>query len=186
MIPSDGALKVIRESLIYNQKTGDLIWRERPISHFSEPAIWRMWNTQYAGNIAGCKFPSRKTHYLQLGLSGKMYRAHRICWFLGTGEWPVDQIDHVNGRGLDNRIANLRVVCNKENSKNQSLRIDSTSGVTGVRWDKAKGKWHARIGVNGRDLHLGFFSSKKKAIKARKCAENEHGFHKNHGRVSEG
>tara|TARA_R100001132_G_C3270143_1_gene92340 strand:+ start:2046 stop:2186 length:141 start_codon:yes stop_codon:yes gene_type:complete len=42
--------------------------------------------------------------------------------------------------------------------------------------------WQARIKINGKLKHIGFYSDITDAVTARRRAEREHGFHENHGR----
>jgi len=64
----------------------------------------------------------------------KTYAAHRVAWFLHHGAWPMGEIDHINGNAQDNRIANLRDVTHKENTRNMKRRSDNTSGITGISY----------------------------------------------------
>ena len=43
---------------------------------------------------------------------------HRLIWALQTGEWPKQQIDHINGVKDDMRFSNLRDVSAKINHRN--------------------------------------------------------------------
>lgn len=83
-------------------------------------------------------------------------------------------IDHKNHNTTDNRKRNLRIVTSSNNSMNHVKRKDNTSGVTGVRWHKATDKWQSDIYVNGKNIYLGVFSDKNKAIAARKEAEKKY------------
>jgi len=69
-----------------------------------------------------------------------------------------EQVDHINGDGLDNRRANLRLATNTENQHNSRKPKTNTSGYKGVYWYKPTQKWCARIRVNGQRLHLGYFA----------------------------
>lgn len=73
-------------------------------------------------------------------------------------------VDHKNLNKLDNRLSNLRVCSHSQNHSNSKLQKNNTSGFKGVT--KAKNKWHARIKLMGKDIHLGNFSSKSSAAKA--------------------
>jgi hypothetical protein len=75
----------------------------------------------------------------------KLVYLHMLVWFLENGEWPEDQIDHINGKPHDNRISNLRPVTGSVNQKNQKQREGTVSGKQGVGWNY--NGWRARIGV---------------------------------------
>lgn len=72
-------------------------------------------------------------------------------------------IDHANANGLDNIRENLSIVTP---TANYQRRKDNTSGLLGVDWHKAAGKWRARIRVAGRHIHLGLFTNKLDAARA--------------------
>ena len=82
------------------------------------------------------------------------------------------QVDHINGDKLDNRIKNLRLVTNQQNQFNRSsLKINNTSGKTGVCWYKKYKKWVAQIEVRDnqkrKNYNLGYYTKKEDAIQAR-------------------
>jgi len=131
------------------------------------------------GDIAG---GTEKNGYRVIRLKGKKYKAHRLAWLYIYGKFPDDQIDHINHIRNDNRISNLRSVTRSENLKNQSMFKNNTSGFSGVKWDKRDKVWKSQIGVNGKRIHLGEFTDKQDAIKARKEANIKYGFHENHGK----
>lgn len=83
--------------------------------------------------------------------------------------WP--QTDHVNGDGLDNRRGNLRPAVGNQNQHNVKLRRDNTSGFKGV--GRRRGKWHARIKVDGRLRFLGDYSDPIEAALAYDRAARE-------------
>ena len=78
-------------------------------------------------------------------------------------------IDHINRNKLDNRKCNLRVVTKKANGLNRDLRKENTSGYAGV--SKVNTGWKATITENGKNINIGIFSTKERAIKARREAE---------------
>lgn len=137
-----------------------------------------------AGDVAGreqVKKSSKK--YRDICIRGKRYYAHRLAYLYMTGENPANEIDHINGNGVDNRWCNLRSVTTLENSQNTRQRPDNTSGVTGVHRNKLTGKWEVFINSNRTRHYLGLFSDFFEAVCARKSAEVKHGFHVNHGSV---
>jgi hypothetical protein len=58
-----------------------------------------------AGDMAGSV---HSTGYVRISIDGGKYTAHHLAWLYVHGVWPSDQIEHINGKRSDNRIANLR------------------------------------------------------------------------------
>lgn len=161
----------LRQLLIYSPETGKLTWRER-----GDPP----WDARYAGKAAltGLNrdgYPSGKIH-------GRTMAAHRVIWALCSGEWPSNQIDHINGDRSDNRISNLRHVTHAENGMNQKRRVTNTTGYTGVTWRKDCSRWQATIRHNGRAKHLGYFDTAEDAHQRRREEQARLGFHPCHGK----
>lgn len=135
-----------------------------------------------AGSEVGCIYSTR---------CGKQYRTvrvlrsprqlHRIIWMMVYGEDPSGEIDHINGNGLDNSLKNLRVVTHRENAMNQRLRATNKSGVSGVSWEKRRGKWTVRIRQGGKKITVGRFDTFDEAVSARDKAAEAFGYHTNHG-----
>ena len=131
---------------------------------------------------AGAEAGSKGGHgYLQIRIDRKRYLAHRLAWLYMTGEFPKDQIDHINHVRVDNRLVNLRGATRQENGRNRSMQSNNTSGITGMSWDKHAGKWLAQIRVEGKQIYLGLYEDINAAILARQCGELLYEFHKNHG-----
>ena len=161
---------LISSFLVYDPETGMITRRVRTSSR------------TYVGQVAG---------RVLTGKSGKAYRvicviskdcyAHRLAFVLMTGAWPVGEVDHINGDGLDNRWANLRDVPHADNMRNLRKHTSNTSGHTGVSWHKNSQRWRARITINGKYRTLGYFRSIDEAVAVRKQAEAKYGYHPNHG-----
>jgi hypothetical protein len=111
----------------------------------------------------------QRNGYLGIRVGDKVYRSHRLAWFYMHGVWPKE-IDHVNGVKTDNRIANLREASRSQNMANAPLQKNNASGVKGVHFDKANGRWMAYMQVNGRFKNLGRFDDRQQAIAARQVA----------------
>jgi hypothetical protein len=75
----------------------------------------------------------------------------------------AEEVDHVNGSGLDNRRANLRAATRVENNRNVRKRLNSVAGHKGVSWHKHNRLWRARITVSGREICLGYFDDREAA-----------------------
>ena len=111
--------------------------------------------------------------YLVVRLREGRYPVHKIIWAMHYGELP-DMLDHINRDRADNRIENLRLVTKRENNFNKQTRVDNTTGITGVRWHSQRGKWNARIAIDGRERSLGMYSKMQDAVQARMRAELKH------------
>jgi hypothetical protein len=116
----------------------------------------------------------------------KSLYAKRGVWLNGscTARWlhrivlqvsnPKVKVDHKNRNGLDCRRSNLRVATNSQNTSNTKLYSNSTSGFKGVHWNKQYSRWVAYIYVDNKRIHLGYFTSKREAAKARDLAAKQH------------
>lgn len=80
-----------------------------------------------------------KDGYLIIKIKGKQYKSHRLAWFLYHGEWPKDEIDHINRIRIDNRIVNLRNATRTINNNNTSKHPNKDTGEIGIYIDKTKG-----------------------------------------------
>ncbi len=125
----------------------------------------------------------KKDGYVCIMIDKKAYTAHRLAWFYMTGEWPKNQIDHINHVRSDNRFSNLREATNEENSRNLKLFSNNRSGFSGVSWNKRHKKWYSKITINKKEKFLGSFDKKEDAIKARIEANKKYGYHENHGKA---
>jgi hypothetical protein len=76
------------------------------------------------------------------------------------------KIDHIDRNGLNNTRSNLRLCSHKENMWNRSGSSNASSKYKGVYLDKIRGKWGARIMVNGNPIRIGNFYSEKVAALA--------------------
>lgn len=66
-------------------------------------------------------------------------------------------IDHINGNGLDNQRANLRICSIAENSRNRGVPLKGSSPFKGVCLEKASGRYVAKITVNYKAIALGHY-----------------------------
>ena len=163
--PTNISLDELRRAVDYNPETGEFIWRG-------------------IGRRAGRSALITNTHGYRCGsVGGVRVLAHRAAWALENGEWPTDEVDHINGDRADNRMCNLRLVSMRENHLNQRLRGTNTSGVNGVYRIKETGRWRARIRVHGKYISLGVFQCKSAAAIIRKLANTKYGFHPLHGEI---
>lgn len=116
------------------------------------------------------------SRHLRISINGHRYYAHHLAWFLSKGTWATNQLDHINGDGLDNRISNLREATHSQNQINKAKRKNTTSKYKGVSWVSSRGRWRAQITIEGIHYHLGYFATEEFAYKVYKHnADKLHG-----------
>lgn len=117
-------------------------------------------NRAKKGDVAG----TIANGYVIVNINYKLYRVHRIIWYMHTEIDPVGyEIDHKDGNPLNNKIENLRICTRSENGHNTRLSKRNTSGYKGVYWDQNLKKWRARIKHNGKMHELGLYATAKEA-----------------------
>lgn len=168
----------------YDPETGMLHWCSRPEEDFPDERCQKAWNTKFHGKLAGYVNNQNNRRIVRIAVDGKGHNflSYRIVWMLHKREWPKHTIDHIDGDQSNDRIENLRDVEFKENCKNLAVPSHCKTGIPGVNWDSAKGKWQARVRDHYREVWLGYFDVFDHAVIARKAAERALGYHKNHGR----
>ena len=108
-------------------------------------------------------YQSKSKHgYLYLRLSKnkdkKIYKVHQLVTMAFLNHKPCGHeivVDHINGNKLDNRVENLQLITNRENSRR--VQGSYTSSYKGVSWKKSAKKWISQIQVNKKPIHLGYF-----------------------------
>ena len=141
--------KTLLHIIQYDPETGDFFWKSpRPKIQVGAKAG----SLHYRGYINVC-------------IDGKSYMGHRLAWFYMIGEWPSNQIDHINRNKSDNKFANLREATNGQNRAN--TKTTNKHGLKGVRllpWMKKTGNcWQAQITHNKKVHYLGCYRTKEEA-----------------------
>lgn len=136
----------------------------------------KTWNSRFAFKPAGTLVIEGNTDYLKVYFNGSQYYAHRIIWCMLVSEQVPNIIDHDDGNGLNNNPSNLRASSSTHNAKNLRKNIKNTSGITGVVYDRVRGKWVAQGGQNNTIIPLGRFINKQEAVDARRTWEEALGF----------
>lgn len=167
----------LAQFLSYDPGSGLLTWKERPRDMFSTERDQRAWNARFAGKPA---LNAINNLGYRVGLlAGVRLAAHRVAWIMATGQEPT-VVDHINGDRSDNRQCNLQDGTQRQNMRNKRMSRGNRSGVTGVYWNAAEGKWRAQIRSDGIYRSKGF-ADLAEAARWRSEAQGAHGFSKRHG-----
>jgi hypothetical protein len=162
----------------YDPASGKLVWRVRPEHHFPNKRIANVINSRQAGKIVGYPFKHKHHVYLKVGISGGHYLAHRLIWKMVNGGDP-EEIDHIDGNGLNNSIANLRNCTHAQNTRN-ARKVNGGPLLKGVH--RRGDKWRAEIRVQNKRIKLGTFLTEEMAHQAYRDASLKlHGEFSNFG-----
>lgn len=123
-----------------------------------------------AGSVAGSKKPNRRNKRRKdwkVWVDGEHYAVSRIVYYMVYKEDPCDsQVDHEDQNWLNNNSWNLRLdLAGTIQHINKPLRIDNTSGIMGVSWDRGTNKWRAYVYIEQKQKYLGVFSCKIEAAR---------------------
>lgn len=175
--------EILRECLTYSPATGRFFYKPRDRKHFIDDRSYAIFHSRFSGKEALASLNG--SGYLRGTVNSVKVYAHIAAWAITYGEWPKNEIDHINGDPLDNRIENLRDTTHKINNCNRAKSKNTTSQYIGVCYNKGNKhkKWKAQIVIDGNHLNLGHFYTEEEAAAARMKAQREHSqFHDNHGK----
>lgn len=110
-------------------------------------------------------------YYIIMTNKHKYRRLHQFIMFLEHGDYMRKGlvIDHINRNKMDNRLENLRIVTQHENTINTKNFSHNTSGVKGV--SKTKFGWVVQLQCKGKSYSKRF-KDFEEAVKYRKHLEN--------------
>jgi len=124
--------------------------------------------------------------YRIIGYNGQDLRRARIVWEMHNGPIPVGyEVDHINGDRLDDRLENLRLATSSQNTCNQGLRKDNTSGFKGIRWEEPRGRWRVYCAVNGKRVNRYTRTLDEAVAMLKQLRPELHGEFMNHGDYNE-
>jgi hypothetical protein len=147
----------VHEVLRYEPETGKLFWK---LSNSNRIKIG-----SEAGTIA-------KVGYRYVSIDGHRLLAHRLIFFMQNGEWPKQDIDHMDGDRLNNRWSNLRECSRQMNTENRrNAQLNSLTRVLGV--SPSRGIFRAQIQVDGKNKYLGRFKTLEEAQSAYLAAKSK-------------
>lgn len=101
--------------------------------------------------------------YARRNNRGRSVYLHRVVLGLGA---CIEQADHKNGNGLDNRRDNLRPCTNTQNQWHIGKRCGGSSRFKGVHRVSDGVPWRARITRHRQVIELGKFTDEEAAARA--------------------
>jgi hypothetical protein len=129
-----------------------------------------------AGAVAGSINTDPRYAYQSwhIYLHGKFYKRPRLIYFMFHKDFPIHDptilLNHIDGDPLNDRIENLRIATHTQVLHNHKLHKHNKSGCSGV-FHEGRNRWQANIGVGGKQIKLGCFSSYEEAVRVRRAAE---------------
>lgn len=151
-------LEELKDYLSYSPDTGLFTW------------ITKSSDKTTIGSTAGSKRPDG---YIKIRIFGSQFLAHRLAWFYVHGEWPEEEIDHINRVRDDNRLSNLRSIKKRQQQQNLKLSEKNTTGYSGVS-RLANGTYRASITKDGKQIRLGVFKTPEGASDAYMIAKKKY------------
>lgn len=99
--------------------------------------------------------------YMRARMGKKLVSLHRYLLDLSTEE--KRQVDHIDRNKLNNCKSNLRLATASQNGANRRRQVNSINNYKGVSWKKDKKKWTASITQNGKQKHIGYYTTEEGA-----------------------
>jgi len=124
-------------------------------AHYAREWVWYVHRTGHStylrGYQRGIPLAQQKMRYL-----------HRVLTDAPKG----NDVDHINGNGLDNRRENLRLCTRSQNNANRHRTQSKSSPYKGVHLEKQTGRWRAEVHHLGKRHTLGRFDRIEDAANA--------------------
>lgn len=166
-IPRDNQMpprELLLEAIDYNPKTGDAVWKTRPVRHFCSQKKCDHWNRTWAGKPIGCRayLPNGRKQYIQFSFTtqqdGRRFLClHYVILAMEGIEVPSTmRVDHKDGDNWNNRRLNLRVGTPLQNTVNSTVHKDRIVSLPkNVFTRKNRPGFYARITAKGKRIGLG-------------------------------
>lgn len=154
-IPTQEQLDYIKNHYQYDPATGHIIKKAEYYSIGLLKNEARIVGAKSKGYIMITMQPIKKSVY-----------AHHVAWYLHYGEWPADQLDHIDRNKSNNLIDNLRIATGANNQYNRTKSANTSSQYKGVSYNKQTKKWTASIRKDYERYFIGYFTTEIEAAQA--------------------
>lgn len=134
------------------------------------PGYEGLYQVSNIGRVKSLKFGKEKLlkaslskdgyFYVDLYQNGykKTYQLHQLAAIAFLNHIPCGVktvVDHINDNPSDNRVENLQVITQRENS--YKTQGNYSSNYKGVCWNKNAKKWQSRLRIGKNRFYLGLF-----------------------------
>ena len=102
--------------------------------------------------------------YIIVCHGNEKFKAHRMAFLFINGQWPITEIDHVDGVRHNNKWKNLRLATRMQNRQNSRTPKNNTSGHRGV--SRYRQFWKVQAQINGKKHFIGHFLDLSEAVAA--------------------
>lgn len=135
----------LRERLQYDPNTGRWVWLKTPRKGFE-------------GKPAGSLDAKG---YWVIKIDGQSYKSSRLAYLYMTGEWPPEEMDHIDRKPWNDCWVNLRPATRVENLLNRVMI--GISGHQGVYRHSRNNRWVAQYD----NIYIGSYKTTEEAVAAR-------------------
>ena len=160
----------LRNQLTYDPLTGGFKWKESGSGRRKD---------LIAGTIK--KQSGSKDSFRRITFEQQEYTSGQLAWSFMMGTFPDFIIDHIDQDALNDKWVNLRRGDRCIDQRNHKKSCRNTTGIVGVKWHITSSKYHAFIGIGGKQKYLGSSADFFEAVCLRKRAEVEYNYSPNHG-----
>jgi len=100
-------------------------------------------------------------YFVSLSLGGKIYykSIHQLVAIAFLNHKPNGfngfVVDHIDNNKLNNKLSNLQLITNRENSSKD--KKGCSSKYVGVSWHKGNKSWYSAIRIKGKRVFIGQF-----------------------------
>lgn len=121
---------------------------------------------------------NKNTGYYAVGLSRKGVSStktvHQLMAsaFFNVSTNKLIVVDHINNIRTDNRLSNLRIVSQRDNSRKRVCKKEPASNYIGVYKNTDTGKWRSRIYISGDKVSIGQYFTEHEANEVYNIALN--------------
>ncbi len=138
----------------------DTVYYNDELRCFRNGVVERFWRNKYWKIVENT---GNENGYNSIKINGKTIKRHRLMayCFLGLDDIvgrldKTNVIDHIDGNPLNNSLNNLRITNNSGNAQNQK-------NIKGFHFHKVMKKYKAKIMVNYKSIHLGYYETEEEA-----------------------